>query len=71
MFDQRSRNLPKYIIETPTTLLCKVKGLFSSSDLQVTITRVSISVLKEGRCKVVFLLIGPIYFLAVLVAVAV
>ena len=53
MFDQRSINLPKYIIETPTTLFCKVEGLFSSSDLQVTIARVSISVLKEDYLKLI------------------
>ena len=31
--DKSYRNLPDYIIETPTTLLSKVIGLFSSSNL--------------------------------------
>ena len=45
---QYSSILPNYIIETPTTPLCEVIGLFSSDDLQVTFSRVSISVLREN-----------------------
>ena len=50
MFQVRSQYssiLPNYIIETPTTLLCEVTGLFGSDDLQLTFSRVSISVLRE------------------------
>ena len=67
---QYSSILPNYIIETPTTPLCEVIGLFSSDGLQVTFSRVSISVLREdlkeksgrllcSRRLILCFLIGP------------